>query len=67
MDITENAIRDLMDAVLIQHHGLERVDEDASIDENVKATGVPERFVIAYLNGEKALKAIQARGKVGDP
>lgn len=55
MTIEENAIRELMDSVLILKIGLERIDPSKSIDENVELTGVDERFVKSYLLGMRAL------------
>lgn len=51
MDAKENAIRDLLDALLCAKPALEKIDPARSIDENVRATGVEDRYVKAYLMG----------------
>lgn len=55
MDRMENAVRELLDALVCAQPELERVDPMRSIDENVTATGVAERYVKAYIVGRKAL------------
>lgn len=57
MALMENAVRELMDALLALHPALQRVNEERSIDDNVAATGVGERFVKAYMLGLRALKS----------
>jgi hypothetical protein len=56
MSIMEDAVRDLMDALLASHYGLKDVDPAASIDDNVTKTGVSERCVKAYMLGLRALE-----------
>lgn len=57
MTTMENAVRDLMDALLNLREGLKDVDLTRSIDDNVQLTGVEERNVKAYLLGMRAINA----------
>lgn len=56
MTTMENAVRDLMDALLILKPGLKKLDVNKGIDDNMVLTGVEERFVKAYMLGMKAIK-----------
>lgn len=55
MDIMENAVRDLMDALVSEQPALQKADVNRSIDDNVASTGVSERSVKAYMLGRRAL------------
>ena len=56
MSKLENALKELLDAVQAEHHGLEKIDIERGVDDNMALTGVSERVVKAFLLGRQALE-----------